>query len=658
MSLTPSQKEIMKKMGRLISRFPIIILKGECCSGKHHMVKEYFRQNSITPIEFDIPDFCRRYNHQITAQDLVTYFDYLTQCALTRIEDRIKMEANLNLEKNLEKNLEMDQRKKRSFECIYIRRIDLLDHFLSDYGMVHRGLTKIVVMRWMEALPPNIKVIASTITPLKLENIKSWTLDLETTKEDCRYILKKRGISPIDQEKIMGRHKSFILGHMIEALDYAQALNRGKEKKDSLLIPYREAYARLSGISLNLEKDVPKPEEKFDLVGMEEILEEIRTSIIKPIELGHPDVPVKKGIILTGQPGTGKTTIGRWLAHELKGKLYLIGGEVGVNGPHFIEVFEETMINAKKNAPSVIFIDDVDTLFVHDDTYRAFLTILDGLDNKERKNVCIIVTCMDLSRIPSSLLRGGRLEMTIFTSLPNRSQIKTILENGFHRIRKVISELMSNRGSDMAFNRGSDRIPDMAFNQKEGLAIMKQSLEKKNEYEILNDIIDDILQGIPEIPKPEISKPEISKPETPKPEISKPEISKPEISKPEISKPEISKPEISKPEISKPEKNKIVDQFNDNLIQTLCPRMAGWNCADINRCLDDVLRSIIAKTEMKKVGMKEENAATLKENAATMKECNVEELFVSCISSIRKQYERCSKVDQPAGIENYLSYYS
>ena len=561
------------------------------------MIKEYFNRNYITPIEFDISDFCRRYNHQITAQDLVTYFDYLTQCALTRIEDRMKMEANLNLEKNLEKNLEMDQKKKRSFECIYIRRIDLLDHFLSDYGMVHRGLTKIVVMRWMEALPPNIKVIASTITPLKLENIKSWTLDLETTKEDCRYILKKRGISPIDQEKIMGRHKSFILGHMIEALDYAQALNRGKE----ILGAYREAYARLSGISLNLEKDVPKPEEKFDLVGMEDILEEIKTSIIKPIELGHPDVPVKKGIILTGQPGTGKTTIGRWLAHELKGKLYLIGGEVGVNGPHFIEVFEETMINAKKNAPSVIFIDDVDTLFVHDDTYRAFLTILDGLDNKERKNVCIIVTCMDLSRIPSSLLRGGRLEMTIFTSLPNRSQIKTILENGFHRIRKVITELMSNRGSDMAFNRGSDRIPDMAFNQKE-----------ENEYEILNDIIDDILQGIPETPKPE----------TPK-----------------------------------PEKNKIVDQFNDNLIQTLCPRMAGWNCADINRCLDDVLRSIIAKTEMKKVGMKE-NATTMKENAATMKECNVEELFVSCISSIRKQYERCSKVDQPAGIENYLSYYS
>lgn len=537
MSLTPSQKEIRKKIDRLFSRFSVLILKGDSCSGKHYLIKKYFEEKSIIPIEFSIQEFCRRYDHQITAQDLVRYFDYLTEKA--NLEDRYEPSCKqLDCQKEEKKEKKDSSKGKKrgsnkkkgksssqpSFsqqKYIYLRRIDLLDNVLSDYTMTHRNLTKIVVMRWLESLPSTIKVIISTNMSLRLENIKSWTLDLETTFEDCEYLLEKRKIPSADREKILHQNKSPVIGHLVETLDYAQAL---VEKGQALYPLYQEAYSRINGSFLDPEKEVSKPEEKFDLIGMEEILEEIRTSIILPIEMGHPHVPVKKGIILTGQPGTGKTTIGRWLAHQLKGKLYLIGGEVGVHGPQFIDIFEDNMLKAKKNAPSVIFIDDVDMLFAHDDTYRAFLTILDGLDNKERKNVCVVVTCMDLSRIPSSLLRGGRLEMTIFTSLPNREEIKKALANGFDRIKKVITE-------------------------------------------------------------------------------------------------------IGKEE-------KILDQFNDQLIMTLAPRMAGWNCADINRCIDDVLRLILAKKGTK-----------------------IEELFVSCINSIRKQYERCGKSDQPIGIENYQSYY-
>ena len=49
-----------------------------------------------------------------------------------------------------------------------------------------------------------------------------------------------------------------------------------------------------------------QPELSADLIGMEAILDEITTSIIRPIELNHPAVTIKKGIVLCGPPGTGK----------------------------------------------------------------------------------------------------------------------------------------------------------------------------------------------------------------------------------------------------------------------------------------------------------------------------------------------------------------
>ena len=61
-------------------------------------------------------------------------------------------------------------------------------------------------------------------------------------------------------------------------------------------------------------------------------------------------------------------------------KVNFISLEVNTySGQNLIDSFSRSINLASKNAPAVVFIDDVDVLFQHDDTYRAFLTILDGL---------------------------------------------------------------------------------------------------------------------------------------------------------------------------------------------------------------------------------------------------------------------------------------
>ena len=65
-----------------------------------------------------------------------------------------------------------------------------------------------------------------------------------------------------------------------------------------------------------------------------------------------------------GPPGTGKTTIGRALAHRLKGKFFLIDGTIIAGTQDFYEKIHKVFRAAEENAPSIIFIDDADVIFL------------------------------------------------------------------------------------------------------------------------------------------------------------------------------------------------------------------------------------------------------------------------------------------------------
>ena len=139
----------------------------------------------------------------------------------------------------------------------------------------------------------------------------------------------------------------------------------------------------------------------------------------------------KRGVLLAGPPGTGKTTIGRALAHRLKGKFFLIDGTTIAGSSDFYSKVNQVFEAARRNAPSVVFIDDADVIFEGENgdrgLYRYLLTKLDGLESASAGRVCVMMTAMQASSLPAAILRSGRVEVWLETRLPDEAARAEIL---------------------------------------------------------------------------------------------------------------------------------------------------------------------------------------------------------------------------------------
>lgn len=163
------------------------------------------------------------------------------------------------------------------------------------------------------------------------------------------------------------------------------------------------------------------------LPGHEGIVEALDTHVV--LAMDHPELALrlgirpKRGVLLFGPPGTGKTSIGRLLARRMKGRFFLIDGSfVSEPAYMFYAKIEAVIAEAKRHAPSVLFIDDADALFGLGHIAglsRYLLTLLDGLQSGSSNQVCVMMTAMDVEPIPPALLRSGRVELWLETRLPD-----------------------------------------------------------------------------------------------------------------------------------------------------------------------------------------------------------------------------------------------
>ena len=177
-------------------------------------------------------------------------------------------------------------------------------------------------------------------------------------------------------------------------------------------------YLRSSRLVSNVDLTEGQQVDLRDLKGLDDVIESLEANIALPLEndalAAELDLKPKRGILLAGPPGTGKTTIGRALAHRLKGKFFLIDGTFIAGTGQFYNRIMEVFEAAKQNAPAIIFIDDTDVIFEESDEhglYRYLLTLLDGIESATSGQVCVMMTAMDVGGLPPALIRSGRIEL-------------------------------------------------------------------------------------------------------------------------------------------------------------------------------------------------------------------------------------------------------
>lgn len=405
--LTPHQDKTLRQLDKLSKSFPVLILQGDKDTGKHTIIQKFLNLDQKSSVV--CLDLC---SLSLTGKNKLTAGKFYKQ--LIALKEYEYLDDIINP------------------RWIYIRHWDKIREILEDYGTAQRYFPRYALSRFCELMQiGKYHLIISTERDLKLDTNNYWVIKHEIGEDDLSSLLPM----DIPFNKVLSYIKKANLGQVIQILTYTQEYT-GEEKVKSFI----EASTHICGSNLDPEMTVTETVPEINLIGMDKILLEIEKAIIDPMQYSDL-VPLKKGIVLAGPPGTGKTSIGRWLAYKLRGKLYLVDGSSGVSGNTLICNVTEALNKAYQNAPAVVFIDDVDDLFKHDDTYRSFLTLLDGLENKNRDGVCVIVTCMDITNIPSSLIRGGRLELVLQTSLPTFETCERILKLGFDRMYALLSRL-------------------------------------------------------------------------------------------------------------------------------------------------------------------------------------------------------------------------
>jgi len=251
-----------------------------------------------------------------------------------------------------------------------------------------------------------------------------------------------------------------------------------------------------------------------DIGGLEEEIKKVREMIELPLK--NPEVFQRlgvsppKGVLLFGPPGTGKTLLAKAVAHESNANF------VTLNGPEIMSKFvgeaekklRQLFEDAEKNAPSIIFIDELDAIASkREESYgeverRVVAQLLASMDGmKGRGKVIVIAATNRPDSLDPALRRGGRFDREIEIGVPNRKgrlEILKIHTRNMPRTKDVNLENLADRtygyvGADLeglakeaAMNVIRRVIPEYNFKEAEKMPeeLLAKLIVKKEDFDV------------------------------------------------------------------------------------------------------------------------------------------------------------------------------
>ncbi len=269
---------------------------------------------------------------------------------------------------------------------------------------------------------------------------------------------------------------------------------RKKELKNFKDINQKEPKREISDIN-NIINAPIKPAISHitfkDIAGIKEVKEELNEIVDflkNPAKYKNFGIKLPKGVLLVGPPGVGKTMIAKAVAGEANVPFFYQSGSsfvqiyVGIGAKRVRELFSY----AKKYAPSIVFIDEIDAVGKARGNYRnderestlnQLLSEMDGFEDSS--GVIVIAATNKIEVLDEALLRSGRFDRRIFVSLPDKDEridiIKIYLKDKKHSVNiKNISEItvgfsgaalatLVNEAAINALKRGSKTIEESDF---------------------------------------------------------------------------------------------------------------------------------------------------------------------------------------------------
>lgn len=241
---------------------------------------------------------------------------------------------------------------------------------------------------------------------------------------------------------------------------------RSAQGQGNQAMSFGKSKARLYGNEkdrINFKEVAGNEEAKQDLQEVVEFLK-------YPKKFEGVGAKIPKGVLLIGPPGTGKTMLARAVAGEANAPFFSISGSefvemfVGVGASRVRDLFNK----AKKNAPCIIFIDEIDAVGRrrgsgmgggHDEREQTLNQILVEMDGFEQgQNVIVLAATNRSDVLDPALLRPGRFDRRVNIDLPDRKAREAILRVHFNEkpvskdvdIDSLAAKTAGSSGADLA----------------------------------------------------------------------------------------------------------------------------------------------------------------------------------------------------------------